>query len=529
MTQVSNSEVLIVGAGIAGICCAIELLEQGKHVTMIDRDLEDNLGGLAKWSFGGLFFVDSKHQRKAGIKDSIDQAKEDWWSCAQFNENDVWGQKWADQFLHLCTSDGYRWLRKLGVNFFPVLGWAERGLLRQGNSVPRFHITMGTGWGLTETLVQHLLSHPKRDHLTFKFQMRVTELVIENGSVKGVQGIDEVSGESFEERADSTVVATGGINGDIEKVRRHWYKPWGKPPQTILNGAHEFAVGDLHDATEKIDGSVVNLDKQWNYAAGIRHYAPRHKDHGLSLVPGKSQLWLNYQGRRFGPPSLMSPFDTRYVIEQICKEPIKYSWQILNSKIARKEFAISGSEHNQAIRDKRMLKFVFQTLFTGNMKLVDKIAERCEDFVVADTLPELIDKMNALTGEKHVEYKFVEEAAKSYDRQISLAPHERTDDQIRRILEVRKYRGERARTCNLQPILDPKAGPLIAIRSFILSRKSLGGIQTDLQCRVLTKATDGSTQVPIPGLYAIGEAAGFGGVGFMGRVLWRVPLFPAAS
>ncbi len=512
-----QTEYLIVGAGIAGIVCAIELLEQGRKVTIVDRDIADGLGGLARWAFGGMFFVDSKHQRRAGIRDSLTQAKEDWWSCAQFAESNEWGPKWADQFLHLCTTHGYDWLKKGGVKFLPIINWAERGMLKLGNSVPRFHMVWGTGWHLTRNLVSKLRGHKRAEGLSFLFEHRVTALLEEAGRIGGVRGRLETTGEEFLINADVTIIATGGINGNLKKVRDHWYAPWGAPPETILNGAHKYALGDLHDATEQINGSVVNLDLQWNYAAGIHHYAPRHPDHGLSLVPGKSHLWLNYQGRRFGPPPLMSPYDTRYLVEQICREPIKYSWQISNLKIANKEFAISGSEHNEALRDRNIVRFAIQTLTGGNRKLVQKIKEECEDFIVADTPPELVDKMNALTGEAHVELDTVRAEINAFDQQIALPPEQRSDEQIKRILDVRKYSGDRFRTSNLQPIMDPKAGPLIAIRSFILSRKSLGGIETDLQCRVLSHKDAAGEQHPIQDLYAIGEAAGFGGGGMHGE------------
>ena len=512
--QSYQADVIIVGGGLAGIVAALDLLDTGKKILIIDRDSEENLGGLAKWAFGGMFFVDSKHQRKAGIQDSIELAKNDWWSCAQFEENEYWGKQWADQYINLCTSQGYRWLSDHHIRFFPVLNWVERGLLRPGNSVPRFHMVWGTGWGLVKTLINELVKHPKYENLKIICDHRVHDIVIENKTVKGIVGSHENEEYDFEAFGSQIVIATGGINGSIERLKENWYKPWGTPPEVILNGAHEYAIGDLHDATSRIDGNVVNLDKQWNYAAGIRHYKPRHPDHGLSLVPGKSQLWLNYEGRRFGPMPLMSPYDTRYVVEQICKEPLKYSWQVLNTKIANKEFAISGSEHNELVRDRKFLKFVLKTLLVGNKNLVRKIAAECEDFITADTLPELVNKMNALTGEKHVKLKYLKDAAEKYDTQIDRGFY--NDEQLRRIQYVRQYRGDRVRTCNFQKILDPNAGPLIAIRSFILSRKSLGGIQTDLQSRVLTKPDTQGNQEPVEGLYAVGEAAGFGGGGMHG-------------
>jgi hypothetical protein len=512
-----QADVIIVGGGLAGIVAAMELLNQGKRVLIIDRDKEENFGGLARWAFGGMFFVNSKHQQKRGIQDSIDLAISDWFSYAEFEENEHWGKEWAKQYIHLCTPHGYHWLQDHDISFFPVLNWVERGLFKPGNSVPRFHMVWGTGWGLMETLKGHLSSHSNQNKLELLFEHRVADVIVENGTAKGVQGKQETDGSEFEAYADVVVIATGGINGSIERIKENWFPAWGTPPETILNGAHKYAIGDLHDATSRINGNVVNLEKQWNYAAGIRHYAPRKPNHGLSLVPSKSALWLNYEGRRFGPVPLVSTYDTRYKLEKICKEPVKYSWQIMNYKIAKKEFAISGSEHNELVRDKKFLKFVFQTLFTGNKKLVDKVIDKCEDVVVAWSLEELAEKMNALTGENHVKLQYLKEAVEPYDAQIDKGLAFHNDEQLRRIAHARQYRGDRARTSKFQKIVDPKAMPLIAIREFILSRKSLGGIQTNLDSQVLSKPDSQGKQIPIPGLYAIGEAAGFGGGGMHGH------------
>lgn len=512
-----QADIIIVGGGIAGIITALELLDSGKKITIIDRDSENNFGGLAKWAFGGMFFVDTKHQRRGGITDSVELAKRDWFSFAEFDEKEYWGKKWAEQYIHLCTEHAYKWLKKRGISFFPVINWVERGLLQPGNSVPRFHIVWGTGWELTKVFIQHLHNHPKASQVEYLFEHRVSDLIVENQKVVGVRGKEEQSETEFTAMGDIVVVATGGINGSIEKVRANWFPTWGEAPKVILNGAHQYALGDLHDATERQNGSVVNLEKQWNYAAGIRHYKPQKKDHGLSLVPCKSALWLNYEGRRFGPMPLITSFDTRYLVERICQEPVKYSWQVLNRKIAYKEFAISGSEHNELVRDKKFLKFITQTLLFGNKKLVEKIIKECEDVIVAYSVEELVEKMNDLTGENHVELAHVKEAILTYDAQIDRGPSFHNDEQLRRIAHARQYRGDRVRTCNFQKINDSKAMPLIAIREFILSRKSLGGIQTDLQGRVLSKPDLNGQQTPLEGLYAVGEAAGFGGGGMHGH------------
>ncbi len=509
-----QSEIIVVGGGLAGVVTALELLDHGKKVLLIDRDEAGNFGGLANWAFGGMFFVNSKHQQRVGIKDSYELALHDWLSAAEFSEEDHWPRRWAKHFIHHSTETGYHWLREKGVNFFPAIHWVERGLYQPGNSVPRFHLTWGTGYGLVQTLIGHLNKHPKRDQLQLLFGHRVHEILVENQQVKGVSGIQEKEGTAFTARAEVVVVATGGINGSIEKVKANWYQPWGTPPEVILNGAHPYAIGDLHLATERINGQVTHLDRQWNYAAGVHHPEARHEYHGLSLIPCKSALWMNYRGERIGPMPLVTAYDTRYLVEAICKEQKKYSWQILNWKIAVKEMAISGSEHNPAIRDKKLFAFLKSVLF-GNKKQVQELVEHCPDFVVANSLEELVEKMNALTGENDVQLERMREDIHRYDTQIDRGGKYFNDEQLRRIAHVRRYLGDRLRTSKFQKIDDPKARPLIAIREFILSRKSLGGIQTDLECRVLSQPT-GQEQVPIPGLYAVGEAAGFGGGGVHG-------------
>jgi predicted oxidoreductase len=512
-----QTDILIIGGGLAGITTAIELLDAGKRVMIVDRDTEANFGGLAKWAFGGMFFVDTKHQRKRGIKDSIDLAMKDWFSFAEFEEGEVWGKKWAEQYIHLSTPHAYEWLKQKGLGFFPVINWVERGLFQPGNSVPRFHMVWGTGWELTYKLIAELRGHSQANKLSLLFDHRVTEVMSENNVIKGAKGTLETDGSPFEIEAEVVVVATGGINGSIEKVKANWYPKWGSPPEVILNGAHKYALGDLHDAVQEVNGNVVNLEKQWNYAAGIHHHTPRKDNHGLSLVPPKSALWLNYQGKRMGPVPLITAYDTRYLVERICQEPVKYSWQLLNRKIAYKEFAISGSESNPLFRDKKFLPFIYQTLITGNKKLVSEVIDKCDDVVVAYSMEELVDRMNELTGENHVELQHIQEAVSLYDAEIDRGPKYFNDEQLKRIAHAREYSGDRTRTCKFQKINDPKAMPLIAIREFILSRKSLGGIQTDLDCRVLTQPDATGNQEAIDGLYAIGEAAGFGGGGMHGH------------
>jgi uncharacterized protein len=503
-----TAEVVVIGGGIAGIAAALELLDHGRDVLILDRDEESAFGGLAKESFGGLFFVNSREQQRNGIKDTPAQALRDWHSFAEFGPDDRYPKLWAENYVERCIPDVYEWLRAGGIRFLPLPAWVERGDSRPGNSVPRFHIVWGTGRELATRLIAALAAHPNRGRFAAKFQHRVETLVTQAGRVVGCGGARERDGMPFEARAEHVVIASGGINGDIARVKANWHRDWRTPPEVILNGSHKFADGKLHDAAAKIGGRLTHLDHMWNYASGVHHYRPRKPLHGLSLVPVKSALWLNWRGERILPP-LVSGFDTRALVTAICAQERQYSWQLMNRRIALKELAVSGAEFNPSIREKSWLRFA-RDLFFGNRWLVDELTAHCRDFVTAHSLPELVDKMNALQGDGSVDPAALAGAVSRYDAEVAQGPAAR-DPQLRRIAELRKYRGDRMRISKSQKILDERALPLIAIRAFIVSRKSLGGIATDLQCRVL----DGAGE-PISGLYAVGEAAGFGGGGMHG-------------
>lgn len=506
--QKHRSEVVIVGAGIAGIVCALELLAQGRRVLMLDRDQPDKLGGLARESFGGMFAVDTPEQRRAGIRDSVDQALADWQAFAEFDAQALWPQAWAKAYVGHCTPEMYWWLRGKGIRYFPVPNWVERGLYTPGNSFPRFHMVWGTGEKLMTTLIAHLQPFLQSGHLVLHFGQQVDGLLTQSGQVVGCHG---VAGEQpFEAHAEVLVIAAGGINGNMDRVRANWHADWGRAPEVILNGSHRYADGRLHDAAAAVGGQLTHLNKMWNYAAGVHHYASTKPHAGLSLVPPRSALWLNWRGERIGPQPLVSGYDTRDLVAQVCKQERQYSWQLMNHKIALKELAVSGAEHNPSIRNQNWLAFL-RDILLGNRWLVDTLVDKCPDVVVARTLPELVDKMNALQGDNAVDLSTVSSVVNQYDSQVRRPPQFRNDEQLRRIAHLRSYRGDKVRICKLQPILDDKALPLVAIREFIISRKSLGGIQTDLHSRALDAAGQ-----PIPGLFAIGEAAGFGGGGVHG-------------
>jgi len=510
-----KAHTVIIGGGISGITTAIELLDTNKKVLIIERDLERNFGGLAKESFGGMFFINSPQQRFSKIKDTVNQAKKDWFSYAEFDDNNIWGKKWANEFLE-STQKVYDWVRAKKVGFFPIVHWVERGLDHPGNSVPRFHMVWGTGFGLIEAIIKHLKNHPNYQNLNILFEHKAEDFIIENNQIVGINGIDESKQKPFACYANNFVVATGGINGSMEKVRQHWHKEWKTPPKVILNGSHQFSDGIIHDKVNAIGGNITHLDLMWNYAAGIPHPYPKRKNHGLSLVPPKSALWLNYKGQRIGPRPLITAFDTRYLVTKICEQDKQYSWQLLNEKIAYKELAVSGSEFNEGIKNKNILSFLFSVL-KGNKKLIKALEKDSPNYLVAYSVEEMVEKMNALTETNDVTVESLQASIDSYDQNFERGNNIWNDEQIRLIKQTREYKGDKKRTLKPQKLNQKKAYPLIAIREFILSRKSLGGIQTNLNSQVLKSETDKNGDNAFDNLYAVGEAAGFGGGGSHGK------------
>ncbi len=516
MQQKQQFDVLIVGGGLAGITAALELLDHDLDIAIVDRDTGENFGGLAMNALGGMTLVNTPIQRRNGIHDSPETALRDWLSFACFSESDHWPKKWAELYVNRSLDDIYNWLKPKGIHFFPVPHWVERGEFGDGNSLPRYHIVWGTGQHLVRTLIDALNNHANAGRLSCFFEHRVESLNCQNRSISGLRGSHEKSGQPFELTAPVVLVASGGINGDIERVKREWDTSWGAPPRHILNGAHRYADGLVHDAVDQIDGNVVNLHQMWNYAAGIHHPDPRLPLEGLSLIPPKSALWLDATGRRFGPAPLVTGFDTHLLCKRIAMDPHGYSWQVMNWKIALKEIAVSGAESNTAFRDRRIIQLA-RDILLGNHKLLEYLVNECEDVVVADSLEELVDKMNHLNRsgnapcEGQVEFDNIRESIQRYDAQIESGKELYNDDQLRKLAQVRNWRGDRSRTCKFEKILNKKSMPLVAFREFIVSRKSMGGIQTDLESRVLSRSG-----VPITGLYAAGEAAGFGGGGISG-------------
>jgi predicted oxidoreductase len=508
--QTYRSDALIIGGGLAGIAAALELLDRGVRVLLVDRDAEESFGGLARESFGGIFVVGSDEQKRAKVDDSPELALADWTSFGELADADLWPRRWAEAYVHRCRDDVYRWLKARGLGFVPMPLWAERGEARRGNSVPRFHLAWGTGREIVNVLLRRLAAHPQRDKLELRFGHRVERLATAGGALSGATGTREADGTPFEAHASCVLIAAGGVGGNQELMRKHWHADWRTPPEVLLNGSHRYADGRLHDAARAAGAQVTHLDRMWNYASGVHHPRPRKALHGLSLVPPRSALWLDWQGRRLDPP-LVSGFDTRALVTRVCATERQYSWHLLNRRIALKELAISGAEFNPAIRERRRLAFL-RDLLLGNRWLVNEMTRDFPDVLVAGSLDQLAAKMNALAGDDAVKIENLRNAVARYDRDLDLPFEQRHDPQLRCVAEMRaSWRGDRLRLCAGQKILDPRAGPLIAIRMFVISRKTLGGIQTDLECRALD-----AQGAPLAGLYAAGEAAGFGGGGMHG-------------
>ncbi|RWN46345.1 MAG: FAD-binding dehydrogenase [Mesorhizobium sp.] len=521
-----DADVIIVGAGLAGLVAAAELAEAGKKIIIVDQEPEQSLGGQAFWSFGGLFLVDSPEQRRMRIRDSHDLALEDWLGTAAFDRpEDFWPRKWAEAYVGFAAGEKRSWLMQRGLKFFPVVGWAERGggnAIGHGNSVPRFHITWGTGPGVLEPFVQRVREAQKRGLISFKFRHRVNELARTGAVVTGVRGdilqpcaverghksAREISGD-FELHAQAVIVASGGIGANHQLVRENWPKRLGAAPKRMITGVPDHVDGRMLAITERAGGSIINRDRMWHYVEGIKNWAPVWTDHAIRILPGPSSLWLDARGKRL-PVPLYPGFDTLGTLSHIMSTGFDYSWFILTKKIIQKEFALSGSEQNPDLTGKSWRQ-VLGRATSGIPGPVKAFMEKGEDFIVEADLPTLVARMNALAGgEPLLEVAQVEREIRARDRQLD-NPFCK-DMQITALRGARAYLGDRLiRTAKPHKMLDPANGPLIAVRLNILTRKTLGGLQTDLDSRVL-----GADGQPVAGLYAVGEAAGFGGGGVHG-------------
>lgn len=508
---VLQTDAVVVGGGLAGIVTALELLRAGQRVVLVDRDTPERLGGLALWAFGGMALVGTPLQEAMGIPDTPERALHDWLQFGELDPQDQWPLQWARYYVEHSRSEVYDWLKNEGIKFMPAVNWVERGLNGDGNSLPRYHVVWGTSRELVRCLVAalHRANHDGR--LTLLHGHRVIGLEHTAGKVSGASAINEATGETVLCSAPVVVLAMGGINGSHAECRANW--PQDRPrPATLLNGAHPFADGKLHHwAAEQLGAQLTHAGEMWNYAAGFPHPYPHFEGHGLSTIPCKSALWLNHRGERIGPQPLVTGFDTHWMCQRVAQQEKPWTWHLLNWRIAAKEFAISGAEHNQRIRDKQFIRFLKETLL-GNHRLVRQMQKQSPHFIVDDTLAGLAAKMNALTASHDIDPAVLQATADTFDGNFSKGQRLHNDDQIRRILHARQWGPDRLRTCKPAPLQKPGAGPFIAIQMQLITRKSLGGLQTDLHSRVLD-----ARQQPVPGLYCVGEAAGFGGGGANGK------------
>jgi uncharacterized protein len=526
-----DADVIVVGAGLAGLVATAELADAGRKVLLLDQEPESGLGGQAHWSLGGLFLVDSPEQRRLGVHDSFDLAMQDWLGTAGFDRGvddprgeDFWARQWATAYLDFANGEKRAWLHGMGVRFFPVVGWAERGghlADGPGNSVPRFHITWGTGPGLVAPFERRLRDSVAKGLVELRFRHRVDELSVTDGVVDGVRGAvlepstaargtasSRTEAGQFELHAQAVIVTSGGIGGNHDLVRANWPSRLGPAPRRMISGVPEHVDGRMLGITEKAGARVVNRDRMWHYTEGIQNWAPIWARHGIRILPGPSSLWFDARGRRFPAPCFPG-FDTLGTLEAIVASGYDHSWFVLTQKIIEKEFALSGSEQNPDLTGKDVRR-VLERVRPGAPAPVEAFTRKGADFVVADTLPELVAGMNALTGELLLDVADLERQIAARDRELD-NPFTK-DLQVTALHGARRFRGDRLiRTATPHKILDPRNGPLIAVRLNILTRKTLGGLQTDLAGRVLRTAA-----APFPGLYAAGEVAGFGGGGVHG-------------
>ncbi|MBB2974578.1 hypothetical protein FHX49_000119 [Microbacterium endophyticum] len=526
MTIKHNTDVLVIGWGLSGLVAATEALASGAAVTLIDQESRPNLGGQAWWSFGGLFFVDSPEQRRMGIHDSIDLARQDWDATAAFDrEEDAWPRRWASAYLDFAAGEKRAWLRSKGVSFFPVVGWAERGgytAMGPGNSVPRFHVTWGTGPGVVAPFQAAVESAEAEGRLTILARHRVTSLTASNGVVTGASGVVLTPSESergvetsrdpiddFEIGAQATIVSTGGIGGNHELVRKQWPARLGTPPVSLLTGVPAYVDGSMYAIAETAGARLINGDRMWHYVEGIKNWNPIWPGHGIRILPGPSSLWLDATGKRL-PVPLFPGFDTLGTLEHLRASGHDHSWFVLSQRIIEKEFTLSGSEQNPDLTGKDVRLLLRSRLGPGAAGPVQAFLDHGEDFVVRHNLDALIDGMRALPGGEALDPQRVRAELVARDREIE---NDFTKDaQIAMLRSARAYRGDKLiRTASPHRILDPAAGPLIAVKLHVITRKSLGGIETDLSSRAL--GPDGTV---VPGLYAAGEASGFGGGGLHG-------------
>jgi predicted oxidoreductase len=521
-----EADAIVVGAGLAGLVATAELADAGKRVLLLDQEPEASLGGQAFWSFGGLFLVDSPEQRRFGIKDSHDLAWQDWLGSAGFDRpEDEWPRKWAEAYVDFASGEKRSWLYGQGVRFLPNPGWAERGgydAMGHGNSVPRFHVTWGTGPGLIEPFEARVRAAAAAGIVTIACRHRVDEITVSDGTVTGVTGVvlepspvkrgedssrDVV--EEFTATAQAVVVTSGGIGANFDLVRENWPERMGPPPKNLISGVPKHVDGRMLAISEDAGANLIGRDRMWHYVEGLRNWDPIWSHHGIRILPGPSSLWLDAEGRRL-PVPLFPGFDTLGTLQHSGTTGYDYTWFVLTEKIIEREFALSGSEQNPDLTNRSVLEVLKTRAARGVPGPVAAFMRHGEDFVVERDVASLARGMNALTEGDLIDARGLEETIVARDREMA-NPYTK-DLQVTAMRGARRYLADRfTRVAAPHRLLDPKAGPLIAVRLNILTRKTLGGLQTDLSGQVLQESGE-----PLPGLYAAGEVAGFGGGGMHG-------------
>lgn len=522
----TDADVIVVGAGLAGLVATAELADLGKKVLLLDQEPAQSLGGQAFWSLGGLFLVDTPEQRRMGIKDSYDLALQDWMGSAQFDrDSDHWPRKWAEAYVGFAAGEKRQWLYDQGLRVFPVVGWAERGgglAGGHGNSVPRFHLTWGTGPGVVAPFERRVREAVAAGKVEICHRHRVDDLVMTDGVCTGVTGAlladdDMERGRAsnrteigeFTYSSQAVIVTSGGIGGNHDQVRKQWpVDRLGEPPKFMVAGVPAHVDGRMQLLVEERGAEIINPDRMWHYTEGLRNWDPIWENHGIRILPGPSSLWLSATGERFPAPYLPG-FDTLGTLGAIMRTGYEYSWFVLTQKVIEKEFALSGSEQNPDLTGKD-IKLLLSRVKAGAPGPVEAFKQHGEDFVVADNVTDLVAGMNKVAGSDLITVDGLTKVITERDRELD-NPFTK-DVQLTYMRGHRNYRGDKLiRVASPHKFGDPKNGPLIAVRLNILTRKTLGGLHTDLDARVLRP--DGQ---PLPGVYAAGEVAGFGGGGVHG-------------
>ena len=402
------------------------------------------------------------------------------------------------------------------MRWFPLVQWAERGGYLadgHGNSVPRFHVTWGTGPGILEPFVRALLDARRDGLVDVRFRHRVTGLVTTDGRVTGVRGdvlvpdaaeravpSSRAVQEPFELSASAVVIATGGIGADHDLVRATWPASAGRLPARMLSGVPDHVDGSGIVAAKASGAAVVHEDRMWHYPEGITNHSPVWSRHGIRILAGPSSLWLDADGNRL-PAPLFPGFDSLGALRHITGRGDDHSWFVLDKTILGSEFALSGSEQNPDLTGKD-LRLLLERVKPGAVGPVEAFAEKSDEFLWADTPAELAAKMNALSGSDRIDADALERTIVARDRQVETGLGK--DPQVVATAMARRYVVDKLiRVAKPHRLLDPAHGPLLAVRLSVLTRKTLGGLHTDLEGRVLRP--DGEV---LPGLWAVGEAVG---------------------